>query len=252
MTSQLTVADRLWFPVDVSSLEDAKRLYGPLAEFVPNAKVGLELITAVGAPAAIECVKSLGAKRVWYDGKFDDIPNTIAGASRAVVRHGVDIFNMHSCGFEAITKAVENKGMSKLLVVTILTSLGPQDVAHLAGFQVSTQNDINVLVHLRAQVAALAGADGIVCSPQELRYLSRYFELSTLERYTPGIRDADAPVDDQWRTMTAFEAIKAGATALVVGRPISDQKTRGNKTAKQAVEQIYEHISAGLAARDTN
>lgn len=213
--------DRIWVPLDVSTHTTAVMLLGQLVEAgVRNIKIGLELITAIGAPAAVRMVKKAGC-RVWFDGKFCDIPNTVAGASKAAIALGVDMFNVHaSCGTEAMSVAakasvVKDEKKAVVLAVTVLTSLSKHDLFVL-GYDVNP-SDVVRMMAFRAQES---GCDGVVCSPQELGELDRS-GFNGL-RVTPGVRPIWASANDQKRVMTPGEAIKAGATALVIGRPITD------------------------------
>jgi len=200
--------------LDVDNLEEVGSLVGMLAPHVDCFKVGLELIVSVGAPQVVGLIHHLGG-RVFFDGKFDDIPNTVGKAAKAAAALGVSIFNVHaSCGIEAMMAAVANKGMSQVLAVTVLTSL-EENNAHLI---FGGPSKMKVLQFARD--AKTAGCDGIICSPQELEFLGKQKELSGLLKVTPGVRSEWASVGDQKRIMTPAEAIKAGATALVIGRPI--------------------------------
>ena len=223
--------NRIIVALDVNSLEKAEVLVKELAPHVGCFKVGLELLTAVGAPSIIELIKSYNGE-IFYDGKFCDIPNTIAGASEAVAKLGVSLFNVHaSSGIEAMMAAVANKGNSGVLAVTVLTSF-EENNAHLV---FGAPSKAKVLQFARD--AKIAGCDGIICSPQELKLLGKQKELYGLLKITPGIRSADASPDDQNRTMTPAEAIQAGATALVIGRPIV-KADNPVEAAKQIAEEI--------------
>ena len=251
--------DRLWLPVDVSSLEEARRLIGDLIPAgIKQFKIGLELTTAVGSVAAVECVKSMGGE-VWYDGKFCDIPNTVAGASRAVVALGVNMFNVHaSSGRVAMTEAAKHKGNSKLLAVTVLTSLSYGDVLELwyprdEPYEIPTPDPDNIgnagkmrkIVLQMTWAAYEAGADGVVCSPQELAELSTHEGFRNLMKVTPGVRPSWASAYDQKRVMTPTEAIKAGATALVIGRPITNPPKEIG-TPADAAKRIFDEIAGAL------
>lgn len=245
--------DRIIVALDVDSLDKAKSLVESLAPHVGCFKVGLELLTAVGAPRVIRLIHSLGGQ-IFYDGKFNDIPNTVARAAKAVADMGVKMFNVHaSSGITAMADAVANKGQSLVLAVTVLTSLDARDLWEL-GYVSSWQAEpwecyhpavknhyISNLVESMAQAAKEAGVDGIICSPQELNLLGKREGLRGLLKVTPGIRSSDAPPDDQKRTMTASEAIKAGADYLVIGRPI----TKAPDPVK-AAQKIAEEIASAL------
>ncbi len=235
----MDVKDRIIVALDVSSLDKAKSLVEALAPHVGCFKVGLELLTAVGAPQVVEFVHSLGGQ-VFYDGKFDDIPNTIGGATKVVAGLNVKMFNVHaSAGIEAMMSAVANKGQSLVLAVTVLTSLEENNAHLIFG------NPSKAKVLQLARDAKLAGCDGIICSPQELELLGKQKELGSLMKITPGVRPEWASAGDQKRIMTPAEAIKAGATALVIGRPITKPPTEIG-TPEDAAKKIAEEISAVL------
>lgn len=231
--------DRVIVALDVDSLEKAEPLVRALAPYVGCFKVGLQLLTSVGAPKVVECVHRLGGK-VFFDGKFHDIPNTVGGATKAVDQMNVYMFNVHaSAGMEAMMAAVANKGQSLILAVTVLTSL-EENNAHLIFGGPSKAKVLQF-----ARDAKLAGCDGVVCSPQELELLGKQKELGGLMKVTPGVRPLWAAAGDQKRIMTPAEAIKAGATALVIGRPITNPPDDVG-TPVDAVEKILEEISLAL------
>ncbi|QWR78901.1 orotidine-5'-phosphate decarboxylase [Candidatus Magnetomonas plexicatena] len=235
----MEIKDRIIVALDVDSLEQAKALVESLAPHVGCFKVGLELLTAIGAPQVLEFVHSLGGQ-VFYDGKFADIPNTVGAAAKAVAGLQVKMFTVHaSSGVEAMMSAVANRGTSLVLAVTVLTSLDESN-AHLI-FGAPTKSKVLQL----ARDAKLAGCDGIICSPQELELIGSQKELSGLMKITPGIRPKWAAVGDQKRIMTPSEAIKAGATALVIGRPITKPPAVVGSPIN-AVKRIAEEISAVL------
>jgi len=229
--------DRIIVALDVNNLDKAESLVESLAPHVGCFKIGLELLTAVGAPKVAEFVHSLGGQ-VFYDGKFDDIPNTVGGAAKAVAGLNVKMFDVHaSAGVEAMIAAVANKGQSLVLAVTVLTSL-EENNAHLIFGGPSKAKVLQL-----ARDAKIAGCDGIICSPQELELLSKQKELSCLLKVTPGVRPKWATTGDQKRIMTPAEASKAGATALVIGRPIT-QPPAEIGTPVDAAKKIAEEISA--------
>jgi len=231
--------DRIIVALDVDSLDKAKALVESLAPQVGCFKIGLELLTAVGAPQVVEFIHQLGGQ-VFYDGKFDDIPNTIGGASKSVAGLNVKMFNVHaSAGIEAMMSAVANKGQALVLAVTVLTSLEENNANLIFG------GPSKARVLQFARDAKLAGCDGIICSPQELELLGKQKELGGLLKITPGVRPEWASAGDQKRIMTPAEAIKAGATALVIGRPITKPPTEIGSPV-DAAKRIAEEISAVL------
>jgi len=231
------IQDRIIVALDVSTLGEAEALVEALAPHVGCFKVGLQLITAVGAPQVVEFLHKRGGK-VFLDGKFNDIPNTVGEAAAAASKLGVAMFNVHaSCGIEAMAAAVKNKGQSQVLAVTVLTSL-EENNAHLIFGSPSKAKVIQF-----ARDAKLAGVDGIICSPQELELLGKQKELAGLRKVTPGVRPEWAAVGDQKRVMTPGEAIRAGADYLVIGRPITQPPAEIGgpiEAAKRITEEIKE------------
>lgn len=212
----MSAEKRIIVALDVPNLDQAKELIETLSPYVGCFKVGLELISSVGGPQAIQFIHQLGGK-VFYDGKFNDIPNTIANASIALAMAGVRMFNVHaSSGIQGMDSAAVNKGESLVLAVTILTSL-EENEAHLI---FGTPSKAKVLQFARD--ALVAGCDGLICSPQELELLGKQKELRRLMLVTPGVRPDWAVTGDQKRVMTPYDAIMAGASALVIGRPITN------------------------------
>lgn len=227
--------ERIIVALDVDSLDKAKSLVESLAPHVGCFKIGLELLTAEGAPQVVAFVHALGGK-VFFDGKFNDIPNTVGSAAKVVAQMGVSMFNIHaSAGIEAMMAAVANKGQSFVLAVTVLTSLEEsleENNTHLIFGGPSKAKVLQL-----ARDAKLAGCDGIICSPQEIELLGKQKELRGLLKVTPGIRFTNSLPDDQKRTMTAREAILAGADYLVIGRPIT-QAPDPVKAAQKIAQEI--------------
>lgn len=231
--------DRIIVALDVGSLNEAKTLVEDLIPYVGCFKIGLELITSVGGPTVVEWIHTMGGS-VFYDGKFDDIPNTVGGAAKAVAKLNVKMFNVHaSAGIEAMMAAVAEKGRSLVLAVTVLTSL-EENNAHLIFGGPSKAKVLQF-----ARDAKIAGCDGVICSPQELELLGKQEELGSLLKVTPGVRPEWASAGDQKRVMTPREAIKAGATSLVIGRPIT-QPPIGMGAPADAAKAIAEEISSVL------
>lgn len=235
----MDIQDRIIVALDVSSLEDAKPLVDQLAEYVGCFKVGLELITAVGGPKVVAFVRSFGGE-VFYDGKFDDIPNTVGKASKAVVALGVKMFNVHaSAGRKSIEAAVANKGEAQVLGVTVLTSIDEIECVSIFGDKPGPK----VLQFTKMLVEC--GADGVICSPKELELLGQHEEISSLLKTTPGVRPLWAAIGDQKRVMTPGEAVKAGADILVIGRPITEPPPEIGSPI-DAVKRIQDEIAAAL------
>lgn len=176
---------------------------------------------------------------LWADLKLHDIPNTVALRARQARRAGVGILTVHaSGGVEMMRAAVEN-GPPKVLAVTVLTSLDEATCQRIYGKSVSEA------VVMFALLAKEAGVHGMVCSPKELPLLTSLDDLRGVAFYTPGIRQLGKEVGDQKRVDTPAAAIKAGATHLVIGRPITQAPD-----PVAAFETIAEEIAQAMAERE--
>ncbi|WP_027285501.1 orotidine-5'-phosphate decarboxylase [Rubritepida flocculans] len=209
---------RLIAALDLPSLAAARAMAARLAGAAPVLKLGLELFTAEGPPALAAL---RGAAPVFLDLKLHDIPNTVAGAVRALAPQGAAMLTLHAGGgaamIAAAREAAESAGAARpiLLAVTVLTSM---DDAALRGVGVADAPRAQVL--RLARLAMAAGADGLVCSPQEVAAIRDALGAGPL-LVVPGIRPAGAAKGDQARTATPEEAVAAGADWIVVGRPIT-------------------------------
>ncbi len=231
--------ERIIVALDVNNFHDLHVLLQKLRGTpIWGVKLGLELCTAVGAPAAVAMATGYGY-RVMLDLKFGDIPNTMAGAARSAANLGVEMFTIHaSAGRESIAAAVNNCGNAKVLGVTVLTSI--DDTECRATFGDST----DVVVRTLAHHAVEKGGHGVVCSPKELALLRSDTGLSQLKFVVPGIRPEWAAVGDQRRVMTPGDAVCAGATHLVIGRPIT-QPPEGI-SPQEAVQRIIDEITGAV------
>jgi orotidine-5'-phosphate decarboxylase len=215
----------LLIALDVDTTAQADQLAAALEGAVGGLKIGSQLFTSEG-PSIVRALSARG-HCVFLDLKFHDIPNTVAGAVRAATRLGVWMLTIHTSGGAAMMRtAVEAAdaearaaGVARPLIVgvTVLTSLDQAAIA-----EVGVERDLAQQVDALAQLARRSGIDGIVCSPQEAAQLRASCGPDFL-LVTPGIRPAGdgAPrTDDQARTLSAADAIAAGASYLVVGRPV--------------------------------
>jgi orotidine-5'-phosphate decarboxylase len=226
---------RLIVALDVDSLARSTPLIEALAPHVGYFKVGLELLTAAGGPAVVHHVQRLGGQ-VFFDAKFNDIPNTVGAACRTVGTIGAKLFTVHaSAGLEALKAAAENKGSAECYAVTVLTSFDEAVCQHVYG-----ESPLEKVLKF-ARDAAEAKLDGIVCSAQELEAIGKDEAFKDLKKICPGIRPSWYPADDQKRVMTPAEAIKAGADYLVVGRPIT-RPPLGVGSPIDAVKKILAEI----------
>ena len=252
--------DRIIVALDVDSLDKALALVKMLHPYVGRFKIGLELLTSEGSIQVVRAIKEAGGK-IFYDGKFKDIPNTVAGAARAVTRLGVEMFNVHCLGGpEMMTKAREAaedeaklKGTVRPLIlgVTLLTSLDYNDLVEMGlapKLNIAdteelkqTQTDfIKKLVQNLAYLAQESGLDGVIASPQEIQAIRDYCQPVFIV-VTPGVRPLWAATGDQKRVMTPGEAIQAGADYLVIGRPITKPPSEIG-TPVDAAKKIAEEI----------
>ena len=213
--------DQLLVALDVDTAAQARTLADRLRGVVGGFKIGSRLFTSEGPALATELAAR--GDRVFLDLKFHDIPTTVAGAVRAATRLGVWMVNVHASGGgdmmraarEAAAEEAERQSSRPPLViaVTMLTSLSEAALTEI-GMTAAMADQVERL----ARLAQASGLDGVVASPHEIEVIRRRCG-SSFAIVTPGIRDT-ASHDDQSRTMTAADAIAAGATYLVVGRPI--------------------------------
>lgn len=215
----MTAEPRLALALDRPDLTAAQQLLDATAGLVGVVKVGLELFIARGAEA-VEVATTHGAQ-LFLDLKLHDIPNTVAAAIRSAGRLDAQYITLHALGgpamIAAAREAAEALGTSRprLLAVTILTSHGADELA-----QIGLSGGATPHVARLATLAVAAGADGVVCSPQEIKSLRTQLGHGALI-VTPGVRPVGSATNDQQRTATPTAAIRDGANMLVVGRPIS-------------------------------
>jgi orotidine-5'-phosphate decarboxylase len=214
--------DQLLVALDVDNAVHATELAMRLRDRVGGFKVGSQLFTAEG-PAVVRRLVEQG-HRIFLDLKYHDIPNTVAGAVASATRLGVWMMTVHASGGAEMLRAAKRAALESaaaqrrpvplIVAVTALTSLNDQTLSEI-GVSRSMERHVEEL----AGLAEKAGLDGVVASPRELRILRQRFPRLTI--VTPGIRAASDPANDQSRTLSAREALAAGANYLVVGRPIT-------------------------------
>jgi len=208
--------------LDVTTADRALALAEQLAPVAGAFKIGSELFTAAG-PDIVRQIRDTGAA-VFLDLKFHDIPNTVAGAVASATRLGVQMLTLHASGGPAMMKAAEQSALQTaeqlgrpaplVLGVTVLTSMDANEFT-----AVGLSPSIDGQVERLATLAAGAGLRGLVCSPLEITALRRLLPTA-VQLVTPGIRGPGDAAGDQKRTLSAREAIDAGANWLVIGRPI--------------------------------
>jgi orotidine-5'-phosphate decarboxylase len=225
--------------VDTTDLATASRWSQQLGDRVGLLKLGLAFYLAHGASG----VRQVTDKPVFLDLKLHDIPNTVAGGVSAVLPLRAAMLTLHAGGGAAMIAAARDAAEAaggarpKLLAVTVLTSLSAEALAE-TGVADSPAGQVLRL----AKLALKAGADGLVCSPQEVALLRAEIGPQPL-LVVPGIRPSGAAADDQARTLTPREAIGAGADWLVIGRPIT-----GAADPAAAAAAIAADLAAGRAA----
>jgi orotidine-5'-phosphate decarboxylase len=225
--------------LDVPTAERALKLAKEIAPVVGAFKIGSELFTSAG-PDIVRRIRERGAL-VFLDLKFHDIPNTVAKAVAAAVQLDVQMLTVHTSGGLEMLKAAEQSASETawrvgrtpplVLGVTVLTSLD-------AGALKEIGLDANVEYQVRrlATVATRAGLRGLVCSPLEVAKLRQSLPPAT-QLVTPGVRTGAEKADDQKRTLTPREAMAAGSSWLVIGRPIY-----AAENPRAAAEKILESL----------
>jgi orotidine-5'-phosphate decarboxylase len=234
--------DYIIFPLDVTSMSEAKKFVELLAESVGTFKVGLELF-AYSGPEVIRFIHSECACRIFLDLKLHDIPATVERAMARIADLDVAFATVHvgesSRMLEAAVKG--SRGRVGILGVTLLTSVSAEDLKS-AGYRNDLSNDLLRIVMQRAQIARAAGCAGVVCSGLEAKQMKEKLGKDFLA-VTPGIRPAWTVTanEDQKRIVTPAQAIAAGADYLVIGRPIRDAAD-----PRQAAAQIAAEIEDAL------
>jgi orotidine-5'-phosphate decarboxylase len=257
---------RLMLALDFDSREKAEEWVHKLKPHVGYFKIGLQLFTKEG-PELVRSIRARGG-RIFLDVKYHDIPNTVARACEAAASLQVDFINVHALGGKAMMQAAakalaagaERMRVPKprLLAVTILTSHDARSLKQEVGLRGKPALEVKRL----ALLAQAAGCDGVVCSPKEIGIVRKACGPGFII-VTPGVRQAGAPKQDQKRTLTAGQALAAGADFLVVGRPITgaaepalavdamahDMKQAADKVAKKRPAKAAKKKGASASSR---
>ncbi|MZP28502.1 orotidine-5'-phosphate decarboxylase [Heliobacterium undosum] len=239
--------DRLIVALDVDTRDEAMAIVRDVGERCGLFKVGMQLHNSAGF-AVTEEIMSMGYP-VFLDLKFHDIPNTVGKAASVVSRRGVNMFTVHGAGGgEMLRRAVqgareaqgaEAEGGPLVLAITVLTSISQGVLNDEVGLPGSVEENVVRF----ARLAQSAGVQGVVASPQEIGPI-RSVCGDDFVIVTPGVRPDWAATNDQARVMTPAEAMEAGASYLVVGRPITAAPDRA-----EAARRIVEEMAEGLARR---
>lgn len=213
----LNPRERLIVALDVSSAAAAQKIVAAVGDSAFTYKVGMQLYTAEGPCVVRELLAS--GRRVFLDLKYHDIPTTVAAAVREAAQLGVTMLTVHALGGAKMLRAAADAAQSNpsllVLAVTVLTSM---DESELRG--VGVQDRVVDQVSRLAALALAGGCRGVVASALEATELRRQLG-GEFEIVTPGVRPAGSGHGDQARVVTPAEAIAAGATRIVVGRPIT-------------------------------
>ena len=236
--------EQLIVALDVASAVEARSIVAALGGSVRAYKVGMQLYTAEGPRIVREL--AAGGHQVFLDLKYHDIPNTVAAAVREAAKLGISMLTVHAAGgarmleaaAEAANAGSESSGRLRILAVTVLTSMKQADLN-----EVGVQGQLIEQVVRLAQMALNAGCAGVVSSARETEVLRSRLGSDFLV-VNPGVRPAGADWGDQARVVTPADAIRSGATHIVVGRPITG--ARDPAAATQAIQ-----LEIREAAKDT-
>lgn len=225
---------------DTSDLEIAKSWARLVAPHITGIKLGLEFFLNFGAAGVRKVTSDLNLD-LFLDLKLHDIPNTVGQAAAAIAELQPRFLTVHASGGAAmIAAAAKEVPSTEVTAVTILTSLSDHDLSEI-GYRGNTLDSAVAL----AKLAIAAGAKAIVCSPMEVSAIRGAIGNSP-SIITPGVRpiDPSAPADDQVRTMTPLAALEAGASYVVVGRPITRFWSQGETAFSENLAQICEPLIA--------
>lgn len=216
---------RLYVALDLPDIESARAMVEMLGDTVMSYKIGLQLLPLGGTEFGRE-LKQAG-KNVFLDFKLHDIGATVEKAARSIVKAGADLLTVHAAP-DVMTSAVRGRGESslKIMAVTVLTSLDDKSLFEMGYF-----TNVEELVMHRVRQAVRAGVDGVICSPLEAGKI-RTIAPQNFLIVTPGVRMPGGDIGDQKRVATPQNALRGGASHIVVGRPI----TQAGNPKKAALE----------------
>lgn len=228
----------IFLAIDTDDIDVAAAWVQATSDFVAGFKIGLEFFATFGS-GGVEKIKDLTDAQLFLDLKLHDIPNTVAGATRAISKLQPRFLTVHASGGSAMVAAAVNAGPNiDIAAVTILTSLSAADLTDI-GFQ-STPLDAAVSL---AGLAVSAGAKAIICSPLEVAAI-RAAVGPNISIITPGVRPISEEItDDQQRTMDPKSAISAGASYLVIGRPITSAWVDGSDALRERAAFIAAQLN---------
>jgi orotidine-5'-phosphate decarboxylase len=241
--NQTDLREKLILGLDIDDAAAAYGLIDRLSPHIKYFKVGLQLITKDG-PRLVMTLKRKGLK-IFYDAKFYDIPQTVYNACYEATRLGVNMVNVHASGGpkmiqyarQGIEDAAAKLQVEKplLLAVTVLTSFENKDLKNI----LKTKMQVKQMVLHLAKMAKKAGADGVVCSPHEIKTIKKELGKEFVV-VTPGVRVGKVEKDDQKRVKTPYDAIHDGADYIVVARPILQAEDK-----LDMIEKIQKQVQEG-------
>jgi orotidine-5'-phosphate decarboxylase len=225
--------DRLIVALDVPGATQARQIVQSIGEAATTYKIGKQLFTAEGPQVVRDLVSS--GRKVFLDLKYHDIPNTVAAAVKSAAELGVSMLTVHASGGSKMLKAAveaasQSAAQPMVLAVTVLTSLSEPDLE-----EVGVAGNVLSGVLRLGTLARAAGCGGLVASAHEARELRKALGEG-FAIVTPGVRPAGTSAGDQARVVTPKDAIAAGATYLVVGRPILEAQNPAGAAQQIALE----------------
>lgn len=248
LNKPINAKDRIVLALDVDTIEEVEKFTELLKDYVGYFKVGLQLYTACGFDA-VEVIKKHGGK-VYFDGKFHDIPNTVAKASANLMKKGIDFFNVNASGGSKMISTTVRlcKETAKkldiapptILGVTLLSSFGQRTLTEELNVKVSVDEYV---AHI-TQIAKEAGISGVVASAAEAKKIRQEVGEDFMIM-CPAIRPTWSVVNDQIRVVSPSDAIEAGVDYMVIGRPITSAED-----PVAAAKLIINEIEEALANRE--
>lgn len=227
----MLASEKLILALDVPDFAAAKKIIDELGDEIIFYKIGLELLMSGDYFRLISYLKDRG-KKVFCDLKLYDISQTVGSAVKNLAKYNVDLLTIHSASLDIMRKAAENKGSMQVIAVTILTNLDEKDLSQM-GFD--EKISLQELALKKTKLSLEAGLDGVVASGLESKILRQNFGQNFLI-ISPGIRLEKVAGDDQKRTCDVADALTAGSSHLVVGRPIL--KAENPKLMAQKFNQL--------------
>ena len=219
--------------VDTPELKTAIEWVKTTEGLISVYKLGLEFFLSFGI-SGVRAIQEQTDADIFLDLKLHDIPHTVSGATKAIANLAPKYLTVHASGGAAMVRAAADAIPDSFITgVTILTSLGDEDVKAIGYQEPALESAVRL-----AKLAVASGARAIVCSPLEIAAIRKAVSLQTII-ITPGVRPAGRnKVDDQVRTMTPVDAITAGASLVVIGRPITQNWIAGSSAMRDAAAEI--------------